>query len=203
MVSVILGLLVNGALPKPLTALSLLPVTYGVAYASTLGKLNLKTMATELTTKTAVMAMIANVAFSMRSILRKNLSAEFKRRTNLDAVNEHAATTIFSFFLLLPCAAIYEPVPNALAEAKRVLGSSQLGVNVLVCGFCFYLYNEMQNIVLGVLVPFLPLLATLSSEWPSLLLCTSSRKERPSLCRRSSAVPSPSRAASDSQSLTL
>jgi solute carrier family 35 protein E1 len=36
-VSVILNLFVNGVVPKPLTATSLLPVTYGVAYASTLG----------------------------------------------------------------------------------------------------------------------------------------------------------------------
>lgn len=46
-VSVLLGLLVQGAVPKPFTALSLLPITYGVAYASTLGKLNLATMSSE------------------------------------------------------------------------------------------------------------------------------------------------------------
>ena len=52
-VSVILGLLVSGIIPKPLTALSLLPITYGVAYASTLGNLNVATMSNELTTKAA------------------------------------------------------------------------------------------------------------------------------------------------------
>jgi hypothetical protein len=31
-VSVILGLFINKDVPKPLTALSLLPITYGVAY---------------------------------------------------------------------------------------------------------------------------------------------------------------------------
>lgn len=78
-VSVILGLLVNGAVPKPLTALSLLPITYGVAYASTLGQLDVSTMSKELTTKAAKLAMGSNVAFSLRSILRKNtLTADFK-----------------------------------------------------------------------------------------------------------------------------
>ena len=53
-VSVILGLFVNGVIPKPLTAISLLPITYGVAYASTLGNLDLNTMSKELTTKAAM-----------------------------------------------------------------------------------------------------------------------------------------------------
>jgi solute carrier family 35, member E1 len=52
-VSVILGLFINGAVPKPLTALSLLPITYGVAYASTLGQLDVSTMSRELGTMAA------------------------------------------------------------------------------------------------------------------------------------------------------
>ena len=52
--SVILGLLINGVVPKPFTALSLLPITYGVAYASTLGILDVNTMSRELTTKAAM-----------------------------------------------------------------------------------------------------------------------------------------------------
>lgn len=53
-VSVILGLIINGIVPKPLTALSLVPVCYGVAYASTLGNLNLATMSREFATVAAV-----------------------------------------------------------------------------------------------------------------------------------------------------
>ena len=52
-VSVILGLVINGAVPKPLTAVSLLPITYGVAYASTLGQLDVVTMSRELGTMAA------------------------------------------------------------------------------------------------------------------------------------------------------
>jgi solute carrier family 35 protein E1 len=53
-VSTILALFINGAVPPPLTGLSLLPITYGVAYASTLGNLSLETMSRELTTKAAM-----------------------------------------------------------------------------------------------------------------------------------------------------
>lgn len=52
-VSVILGLIINGIVPRPFTAVSLLPITYGVAYASTLGQLDVSTMSRELTTKAA------------------------------------------------------------------------------------------------------------------------------------------------------
>jgi drug/metabolite transporter (DMT)-like permease len=37
-VSVLLNLFINQIVPRPLTALSLLPITFGVAYASTLGR---------------------------------------------------------------------------------------------------------------------------------------------------------------------
>lgn len=79
-VSVFLGLLVNRVVPKPLTALSLIPVTYGVAYASTLGQLNPASMAREFATTAAKMAMVSNFALSMRSILRKNLPKDFQVR---------------------------------------------------------------------------------------------------------------------------
>lgn len=77
-VSVLLALLVNRVVPKPLTAASLLPITYGVAYASTLGNLNVASMSKEFTSVVAKMAMASNFAFSMRSILRKNLPKDFQ-----------------------------------------------------------------------------------------------------------------------------
>ena len=51
--SVILNLLVLGIVPKPLTTISLFPISYGVAYASTLGQLTIETISKELTTKAA------------------------------------------------------------------------------------------------------------------------------------------------------
>lgn len=53
-VSSILSLIINKILPTPLAGLSLLPITYGVAYASTSGDLSIQSMAKELTTKAAM-----------------------------------------------------------------------------------------------------------------------------------------------------
>ena len=77
-VSVIVGLFMFGTIPKPFTTLSLLPITYGVAYASTLGNLSIASMKKELTTPVAIMAMIGNIAFALRSAFRKKLTTEFK-----------------------------------------------------------------------------------------------------------------------------
>lgn len=77
-VSVILGLLVNFVVPKPLTALTLFPISYGVAYASTLGNLDLATMSRELASNAAIFAMTSNVAFALRSIMKKGLPSDFK-----------------------------------------------------------------------------------------------------------------------------
>lgn len=77
-VSVIVGLFMFSTVPKPLTCLSLLPITYGVAYASTLGNLSIASMKKELMTPVAIMAMIGNIAFAIRSGFRKKLTSEFK-----------------------------------------------------------------------------------------------------------------------------
>lgn len=152
-VSVILGIFILGAIPKPLTAISLFPISYGVAYASTLGNLNPASMAKELTTKAAKMAMASNVAFSLRSIMRKQLTKDFKARTNLDPANEHAVTTLLSFLLVLPVAYFLEGPKQLLSAYDAIPDKNTFLINVAICGMCFYLYNEVQNIVLGALGP--------------------------------------------------
>lgn len=152
-VSVILGLIVNGIKPKPFTAVSLLPITYGVAYASTLGQLDVKTMSRELTTKAAKMAMGSNVAFALRSILRKDLPKDFKGRTNLDPANEHAVTTAISVFLTLPFVFYFESFPAFQETFSAMADKPAFLFNLGICGMSYYLYNEMQNVVLGSLGP--------------------------------------------------
>jgi drug/metabolite transporter (DMT)-like permease len=143
--------LLKGAIPKFFTALSLLPITYGVAYASTLGNLNIASMSKELTTVAAKLAMTSNVSFSMRSIVRKNLSSDFKSRTNLTAANDHAVTTILSMILLLPFLFKHEDIYAIADTIQRFPPQKQQNFyfNILVSGLALYLYNEMQNIVLG------------------------------------------------------
>ena len=53
-VAVLLNLVIKGNAPKPLTALSLIPIVYGVAYAATLGDFNPVKMKTELTSVIAM-----------------------------------------------------------------------------------------------------------------------------------------------------
>ncbi len=53
-VNVLLALIINRTPPKFLTFISLLPIAYGVAYASTLGHLSFDTIYEELTTNVAM-----------------------------------------------------------------------------------------------------------------------------------------------------
>ena len=89
--------------------------------------------------------MVSNVVFALRSILRKQLSKEFKERTNLDSDNEFAVTTIASFLLVLPFAVAFESnslaALSSLDEAKR----NAWLFSTVACGLSFYGYNELQS----------------------------------------------------------
>jgi len=156
-VSTILGVFLSGSIPKPLTALSLLPITYGVAYAATLGNLSPAEMSTQLTTKAAMFAMGSNVSFSLRSILKKGLSKDFKTRTNLDTPqNEHAVATLLSTILTVPFVLYFEGYDKIMAAYNNpalVPDQQTFLMNVVICGMCYYMYNDFQNIVLGSLGP--------------------------------------------------
>jgi solute carrier family 35 protein E1 len=151
-VSVILGLFINGIVPKPLTALSLLPITYGVAYASTLGDLSIEKMSKELLTLTAILAMTSNISFAFRSVFRKKLTSEFKKSTGLeDPTTEHCVTTALSSIILGFATLYSEPVDEILKQYNNINDKNQFIFNCIVCGMSFYLYNEIQNIVLDLI----------------------------------------------------
>lgn len=76
-----------------------------------------------------------------------------QRRTNLDPANEHAVTTAISLLLLLPLLFFFESFSSMRATVAALPSSGAFYVNALVCGLCYYLYNEMQNVVLGSLGP--------------------------------------------------
>jgi solute carrier family 35 protein E1 len=153
-VSVLINLLWSGVFVPPMAALSLLPITYGVAYASTLGDLSPAKMSIELTTLAAKMAMISNICFAIRSLLRSNLSKDFKTKANLHPANDHAVITILTLVLVLPIMAVLEG-PTALSTFDSLddIGRQRFLLNMGVCGMCWYLYNEIQNVVLGSLGP--------------------------------------------------
>eukprot|EP01031_Cornospumella_fuschlensis_P031130 gene31130-37623_t len=152
-VSVLLSLLLYGIIPAPFTCLSLLPVCLGVAYASTLGDLSWQGVRQELASPIAALAMTGNVCFALRSLLRKQLPSSFKERTRLDACNDHAVVTIYSCALLLPAALVAEGSEALLQLGEELASSVSLRRDLLVCGLSFYLYNELQNQVLGRLGP--------------------------------------------------
>lgn len=66
-------------------------------------------------------------------------------------MNEFAVTSLLSFLLLLPIVFLFES-PSSMASALQALGVAgqrTFWINTMICGACFYIYNELQNIVLG------------------------------------------------------
>jgi solute carrier family 35 protein E1 len=155
-VSVFLAFLFDRKVPGFLTFISLLVIGYGVAFASSKGNMNWSTIKVELiASKAAILAMVANIAFALRSSLRKKiLTKEFVQRTNMDPLNDHAATTIFSLMISLLAIPMFEDVNATVSTAKPLLKSSfTFLINTFVCGLSWYLYNEYQNVVLSCLGP--------------------------------------------------
>jgi hypothetical protein len=66
--------------------------------------------------------MASNFAFSMRSIMRKNLPPSFTARTHLDPANEHAVTTAVSLLLCIPFA-LYFHKPAEMVATLKTLGA--------------------------------------------------------------------------------
>ena len=93
--------------------------------------------------------MTSNIALSLRSIFRKNLPKDFKERTNLDPANEHALTTFLSSILLIPFVLFFESLPKVIDAVKNLENPTRFLQNLFFSGFCFYFYNELQNIVLS------------------------------------------------------
>lgn len=152
-VSVLFGIVINSTIPATFTCLSLLPIVYGVAYASTLGQLSIETMSKELTTKAAMLAMVSNVAFALRSIMRKNMNPTFKSKINSD--NDHALTTLYTLVLITPIALYYEnydDMKNTIISMDTDQYNTFL-FDTFLCGMSWYLYNEFQNSVLASLGP--------------------------------------------------
>lgn len=78
-----------------------------------------------------------------------------QKRTNLDAVNEFAVTSLLSTLLLLPFVLSFENL-GQMARTIQNLGPAGQRIfaqNTVLCGLCFYMYNELQNVVLGSLGP--------------------------------------------------
>jgi len=97
--------------------------------------------------------MVSNISFALRSILRKNITNEFRVRTELDAANDHAVTTILSAILLLPLLVLTESITDIQNSLNQLTNKTELYTALLISGLCYYIYNEVQNMVLSSLGP--------------------------------------------------
>jgi Triose-phosphate Transporter family len=137
-VSVILGLAINGAVPKPLTALSLLPITYGVAYASTLGQLDVVTMSRELGTMAAKWVTLKcsySSATSVSLIPNRSMGQHLRQWSYIDEIFERNcvkivpdinATPSFRFFPLHPFSTDRMAMGSNVAFALRSIMKKNL-----------------------------------------------------------------------------
>lgn len=71
----------------------------------------------------------------------------------MDASNEHAVTTLLSLILALPVLCLFESPDAIMKDINSIEDKNGFLFNLFVCGMCFYLYNDMQNIVLSSLGP--------------------------------------------------
>jgi Triose-phosphate Transporter family len=62
-------------------------------------------------------------------------------------------TTIISFLLLLPFVFVYEGSEKISTKYAGLKDKDGFLLDALICGMCFYLYNEVQNLVLASLGP--------------------------------------------------
>ena len=98
--------------------------------------------------------MTSNVAYSLRSILRKNMKKEVKAK--LDSASDHAVSTLLAtvfmvvwvYFLDAPIADMLS-VYNGFSPEVR----NKFLFDTFIAGMSFYMYNEFQNLVLSDLGP--------------------------------------------------
>jgi drug/metabolite transporter (DMT)-like permease len=128
-VSVILTLLLFGIIPHTFTAFSLVPICYGVAFASTKGNLDWDSCVSTFTTNSAKLAMFSNFCFALRSIVRKQIPQEFKDKVGAD--NDMALTTILSLAFTIPLALAFEDMDAVKSSWNGLGDAGQLAYVIL------------------------------------------------------------------------
>jgi len=159
-----LSALILGSSISLLTALSLLPIVFGVALASV----------TELSFTWLAFggAMLSNLAFATRNIFSR-LSMDKPKGENMTPENLFGVLTVMSFLFALPLALIIEgPVvaatwtaATAKAPAAAILKAS------VATGLYFYTYNEIAMLALNNVHPVTHAVANTIKRVVILLAC--------------------------------
>jgi len=138
----LVGVLIPPADMKPFLAyLMLIPIVGGVGLACVKeGK------GVEINVEAFMYASMANMAAALKgkfgSSVTKSLKADSSK--NMDAANVYAVMNIISFFCTVPFVVINE-LPTLQQEYEATIekhGFEPFIYNLLMSGFCFYIYNE-------------------------------------------------------------
>lgn len=138
----IVGVLIPPADVKPLLAyLMLLPIVGGVGLACIKeGK------GVDINYEAFMYASMANAAAAFKGKLGSSVTKALKadKSKNMDAANVYAVMNIISFFCTVPFVVVTE-LPTLQKEwdlAVEKFGLQALATNLILSGFCFYIYNE-------------------------------------------------------------
>lgn len=164
--SVLMGVVINGAVPPVMEMLALLPIIGGVMIASMAEP--------EFSMLAFGMAMSSNFLFAARGALGKNMMSGAPGQKKLSGADVFALNTIFAFLIMTPVAIYMEGSLIQAAWSKYTTGTAPLdamkifngeldakvppspeyfAAYLVVCGLYYYTYNEMAFMVLDLLDP--------------------------------------------------
>ena len=142
----VVGVLVPPADLKPFMAyLMLIPIVGGVGLACVKeGK------GVDINVEAFMYASMANAAAAFKGKLGSSVTKALKadKAKNMDAANVYAVMNIISFCCTVPFVVINE-LPTLADEWKAAVdehGMQPLMFNIILSGFCFYIYNEVRCI---------------------------------------------------------
>lgn len=138
----VVGILIPPADIKPLLAYAmLLPIVGGVGLACVKeGK------GVDINVEAFLYASMANAAAALKGKLGSSVTKSLKsdKAKNMDAANVYAVMNIISFICTIPFVVVTE-LPTLQKEwdiAVAAHGLQPLMINIILSGFCFYIYNE-------------------------------------------------------------
>ena len=138
----VVGIVVPPADIKPVLAyMMLIPIVGGVGLACVKeGK------GVDINMEAFFYASMANAAAAMKGKLGSSVTKALKadKTKNMDAANVYAVMNIISFCCTVPFVVINEmaTLPDEFAKVEEAGNTKDLFLNLLLSGFCFYMYNE-------------------------------------------------------------